>query len=327
MKKLKTNPRRLILIPVLFYSLSLVPTTQAVTPSPDGGYPGGNTAEGQQALLSLTTGTYNTAVGLFSLSSNTEGDFNTAIGAGTLLFNTSFENTATGGAALLNTTIGDANTANGAYALVSNIDGSDNTAMGDQALFSNVTGDFNTAIGVSALVRNTGDSNTATGAIALVNNTQGQSNTAIGASALPNNSSGSGNTGLGFEAGSNVTTANNVICIGTVGGENIDNSCFIGNIQGAAVDATTAASVFVDAHGKLGTLPTDANGRRATIRDPDQRQTMLNEFLKQQRRITDLEGAVAHLAATVKEQAAQIHKVSAQFQVSKRTPDMVVNNP
>ena len=115
MKKLKTNPRTLVLISALFYGLALVPTAQAVTPSPDGGYPGGNTAEGQQALLRLTSGTYNTALGFFSLSSNTGGDFNTAIGAGTLLFNTSFENTATGGAALLNTTIGDANTANGAY--------------------------------------------------------------------------------------------------------------------------------------------------------------------------------------------------------------------
>jgi hypothetical protein len=54
------------------------PMARAVIPAPDGGYPGGNTAEGQNALLSLSTGTYNTAVGLFSLLSNTEGNFNTA---------------------------------------------------------------------------------------------------------------------------------------------------------------------------------------------------------------------------------------------------------
>jgi len=36
---------------------------QAVSPPPDGGYPGGNTAEGQGALLSLTDGAFNTAVG------------------------------------------------------------------------------------------------------------------------------------------------------------------------------------------------------------------------------------------------------------------------
>ena len=73
---------------------------QAVRPPPDGGYPGGNTAEGQNALLSLTSGTYNTAIGLFSLENITTGNFNTATGAGTLLANTADNNTATGAGAL-----------------------------------------------------------------------------------------------------------------------------------------------------------------------------------------------------------------------------------
>ncbi|HEX9423987.1 MAG TPA: hypothetical protein VF899_12155 [Pyrinomonadaceae bacterium] len=60
----------------------LLPQAQAVSPAPDGGYPGGNTAEGQDALLSLTTATNNTAIGFLSLKSNTTGNFNTAIGAG-----------------------------------------------------------------------------------------------------------------------------------------------------------------------------------------------------------------------------------------------------
>src|SRR5437667_1003436 len=93
---------------------ALLPIAQAVMPAPDGGYPGGNTAEGTSALLSRTTGTYNTAVGLFSLLSLTGGNFNTGVGAGTLLASTANENTATGAGALLSNTSGPGNTANGA---------------------------------------------------------------------------------------------------------------------------------------------------------------------------------------------------------------------
>ena len=61
---------------------------QAVSPAPDGGYPGGNTAEGQNALLSLTSGTYNTALGLVCRSGAIlKANFNTAIGAGALFAN------------------------------------------------------------------------------------------------------------------------------------------------------------------------------------------------------------------------------------------------
>src|SRR5438128_8099824 len=94
---------------------ALVPGAQAVSPAPDGGYPGGNTAEGQAALLSLTSGGFNTAVGFFSLRSDTAGAFNTAIGAGTLLANTADQNTATGAGALLSNTTGPFNTATGAF--------------------------------------------------------------------------------------------------------------------------------------------------------------------------------------------------------------------
>ena len=52
-----------------FGCFALVSTTRAVNPPPDGGYPGFNTAEGQNALFSVdtSTGVANTAVGWFSL--------------------------------------------------------------------------------------------------------------------------------------------------------------------------------------------------------------------------------------------------------------------
>jgi hypothetical protein len=46
----------LILITLVFVCLNLLPKAYAVSPPPDGGYPGGNTAEGDAALLSQTTG-------------------------------------------------------------------------------------------------------------------------------------------------------------------------------------------------------------------------------------------------------------------------------
>jgi hypothetical protein len=78
---------------------------------------------------------------------------------------------------------------------------------------------------------------------------------AIGSLALINNSIGNGNIGLGYAAGFNVTTANQVICIGTnVNGANVSSSCFIGNIFGQPVDLATGTAVLVDTNGKLGTM-------------------------------------------------------------------------
>src|SRR5205814_8506738 len=68
----------LFLLASLFFALS--PTARAVTPAPDGGYGNGNTAEGDDALFSNTTGSANTAAGFQALFSNTTGSANTASG-------------------------------------------------------------------------------------------------------------------------------------------------------------------------------------------------------------------------------------------------------
>jgi hypothetical protein len=233
---------------------ALLSTTQALVPPPDGGYPGGNTAEGQDALFSLTTGTFNTAVGFLSGHAFTTGSLNTAVGAGALLLTHADENTATGAAALLNSSGGFGNTANGAFALFNDADGDFNTAVGDDALFHNTTGNGNTAVGLNALASNsTGGANTAVGSEALLNNTTGSNNTAVGDGAL-SDSTGFNNVAVGAGAASGVTDANNVICIGAfLSGLNQDNSCFISNIFGAPVGGD-AVPVSIDSSGKLGTF-------------------------------------------------------------------------
>ncbi len=226
----------LILITIAFAGVGfLSPNAFGVVPAPDGGYPGGNTAEGQAALLSLTTGGFNTAVGFFSLRSDTTGGFNTAIGAGALLANTADNNTATGAGALLSNT-GNQNTATGAFALFSNTIGIQNAANGYLALFHNTTGSDNTASGLNA----------------LGSNTTGEGNTALGDAALVSNTTGDFNTAVGLLAGSNVATASNVICIGTAGFD-VSDSCFIGHIRGAVV-SPDAVPVLVDSSHKLGTM-------------------------------------------------------------------------
>ena len=117
-KYMKTIPK-ISLFVLALTCFRLIPNAQAVMPPPDGGYPGGNTAEGQDALLHLTTGVHNAAVGFFSLKTDTTGSYNTAIGSGTLRANNSDGNTATGTFALLSNIIGRLNTANGALALLS----------------------------------------------------------------------------------------------------------------------------------------------------------------------------------------------------------------
>ena len=417
--QLKTTPPVLITLALLCFGL--LPTAQAVVPPPDGGYPGGNTAEGQNALLSLSSGGFNTAVGYFSLRADTsggfntgvgaaallanaaghgntgvgagalalnEGDFNTAVGAGALALNDTTGNTGVGAAALSINTTGDGNTAVGATALRFNTTGDGNTAVGAEALLNN-DGTLNTAVGVDALTENsTGSGNTAIGArgitsaAALGSNTTGDRNTAIGQNALKSNTTGSDNTAVGFGAGGNVTTANNVICIGAdVAGADVSNTTWISNVYGVTTQSGTTAPVIVSGGGQLGTVASserfkkdiatmekaseaimslrpvtfhyktdtkgtpqfgliaeevakvnpalvlpDKDGKPYTVRYDAVNAMLLNEFLKEHRTVEDLKKEIATLAATVKEQAEQIQKVSAQLELSKSAPQTVLND-
>jgi hypothetical protein len=251
----------LLFLSILIGCFAISPKAQAVSPAPDGGYPGGNTAEGQSALQSLTSGTYNTAVGIYSLLSLTEGNFNTAIGAGTLLVNTADQNTATGAGALLNNTTGSGNTANGAFALFSNITGFQNTANGAGALLNNTTGNYNTALGLGALESNTtADNNTALGINTLLFNTTGFQNTACGGNALEDNTIGGDNTATGFDALFNDTTGSD----NTADGDEalFSNTTGVSNTaigEGALADCTTGGGNVALGAGAGGNVTTAHN--------------------------------------------------------------------
>jgi hypothetical protein len=285
-KSIGRSPLRLglLLLPLalVLVCFALSPTARAVDPSPDGGYPNFNTAEGTDALFNLTTGFNNTAVGFDALFSNTSGDDNTAVGSQALDHNTTgFSNTAIGFLALNSNTTGILNTAVGLQALNSNTTGSANTACGLLALGGNTTGMNNTAIGIDALLLNTtGSNNTAsgfgvlennetgfnqvaTGFDALFNNTTGSRNTAEGYEALFNNTTGVNNIALGFLAGGNLTTGSNNIDIGNKGVAGEANTTRIGkggtqtNTFIAGISGVTVAGgvgVIIDNNGHLGTV-------------------------------------------------------------------------
>ncbi len=236
----------------LIAGIALVSTSFAVDPPPDGGYPRNNTAEGDSALFSLTTGVNNTAIGFETLYSNTSGSSNTAVGAD----------------ALLHSTTASFNTAIGVEALVLNTTGNDNTASGVSVLNSNTTGGYNTASGAFALYHNTtGNDNTADGYQALYSNTTGFDNTANGVNALTNNTTGANNIAFGYFAGSNLTTGSNNIEIGSAGvaGESnririgtkpAQKTTFIAGISGVTV--ANGVGVIINTQGQLGTVVSSA---------------------------------------------------------------------
>jgi hypothetical protein len=342
----------LIFICLSFTQLKL----PAVIPPPDGGYPGGNTAEGQNALFSLSSGGYNTAVGFLSLRSNATNNFNTAIGAGALFANGGDYNTAVGAAALLSNTTGFQNTAVGTLALLSNTTGggdtavgfgalsnntaSNNTAMGNFALNANTSGHENTAFGASALAFNqdgslntaigtfalpnnhTGTSNTAIGSNALFSNTTGIDNAAVGGDALLNNTNGNNNIALGSQAGLNLTTGNYNIDIGNAGVAGETGTIRIGddNFNGA----TFIAGIYSVPVAGLA-VAMDSSGHLGTVGSS-------RRFKKEIRPMARASEAILALKPVTFRYKAEIDPAeTAQFglvaeEVEKVSPDLVVKD-
>jgi hypothetical protein len=196
---------------------------------------------------------------------------------------------------------------------------------------------------------------------------------------------GGNNTALGSEAGFDVTTANNVICIGA-DGNNVSNSCYIGNIFGAT--SSNGVGVFVNSNGRLGTMTSsrrfkkdikpldkaseavlllkpvsfrykrevdpegtsavqfglvaedvekvnpdlivrDKEGKPYSVRYDQVNAMLLNEFLKEHRKVEhqrrDFEAALAQQQKQIEALTAGLQKVSAELEVSKPAPRTVLN--
>jgi hypothetical protein len=357
-KSIDWSPLRLgfFLIALILVGLALLPISNAfgVTPAPDGGYLGWNTAEGQDALFSLTSGGFNTAIGGFALAVNSEGYWNVAVGQG----------------ALRNNTV-SANVAVGTQALYNNTDGLSNTATGYQALFKNNHGDQNTAVGQKSLHENI----------------SGNHNTAIGWEAGAGNRSGSGNINIGSGTTANFEGESGAIRIGNPFYSGY-NACYVQGIYGKSVDPSAQQTAVIDEFGKLGSVISsrrfkrdiksmgkaseallglkpvtffykddakntpcfgliaedvaevdpslvirDKSGEAMNVRYEQVNAMLLNEFLKEHRKVEELEkaradeqGEIAELKQKLEAQTAAIQKVNDQLELRSLSPRVVDNH-
>jgi hypothetical protein len=327
--------RSFLLIPLALALawLALSPAARAVDPPPDGGYPNFNTAEGDNALFSLTSGIYNTAIGFDALYYNTAGSYNAA---------------------------------NGVQALGSNTTGFDNTANGYQALQSNSTGNFNTAIGSAALFKIKRDSNNniALGANAGSNVT-GSNNIDIGNSGVPAESNIIRIGTTGTQTNTYIAGISGVTVAGSVG-VIIDTNGHLGTVVSSArfkdeikpMDKASEAILALkpvtfrykheldpDGIPQFGLVAEqvekvnpdlvarDDQGKPYTVRYEAVNAMLLNEFLKEHHTVEELEASameqqkeIKKLASQLKAQASQIQKVSDKVEIRRSAPQMVGNN-
>ena len=316
-----------------------------------------NTGVGAGTLL-VNTGNQNTAVGAGALLSNTTGEDNNAVGAFALFNSTtgSFVN-GHGREALFSNVDGSQNNGFGDRALHSNVSGNFNTAVGDDVLF-NSTGDGNTAVGNNAGDSiTTGSNNTCIGNGAGAGIVDGSDIIAIGTPAAgvfanfgPTCFIGGINEPTG-DPGSTVAVlidSNNNL------GTSVSSRRFKHDIK--PMDKASEALLALKPvtfkynhdvkgstqYGLIAEEVAQANPQLVAYRDGepyavkyDQINAMLlNEFLREHKKVEEQQASISQLksemqtmVAQLKEQAAQIQKVSAQLEVNKPGAQVVANKP
>ena len=242
--------------------------------------------------------------------------------------------------------------------------GNDNTANGVTSLLANTTGSSNTACGLSALFSNTtGSNNIGLGRAAGQNVTTANNVIAIGANgANVSNSCYVGQIYTNVQP--QVGTDPDLVTInsdGRLGRANVSSRRYKHDIQpihtaseaiyglkpvsfryhkgydrtqtiAFGLIAEEVAEVHPDLVGR------NPAGQPESVRYQQINAMLLNEFLKEHRKVEQLrnefEAAVAQqqkeiqaLTGQLKEQAAQIQKVSAQLELGQAGPQTVFNNP
>ena len=332
----------------------------------------GNTATGVNALFSNVSAGFNTATGANALYHNTSGGSQTATGDNALYSNTSGTlNTATGAAALYTNTTGNNNTANGLEALFSNTSGSNNTADGFLALENNKAGHDNIAVGFQALKGNTGgNNNIGLGSNAGSNLTTGSNNIDLGANVL--GSAGEANTIRIGKQGTQKATF-----IAGVFGAAVTGSTVVVNSTGKLGVATSSArfkeaikAMDKSSEAILALKPVtfrykeeldpdkipqfgliaeevekvnpdlvgrDEDGKVNTVRYEAVNAMLLNEFLKEHRKVQEQQATIACLKNEFESKFAQqqkqiealtagLQKMSDRQELSKATPQVTANN-
>jgi hypothetical protein len=322
---------------------------------------GAEVAVGFQALLDNTSGNYNVAIGADAMVDNTTGRDSVAIGY-TALQNgtTGYGNVACGFGAMVFNGTGSSNTAVGNDAMA-NSSGGKNTALGSDAM-NGATGSENTAVGGWAGINLAGNNNIVLGYFAAQNVTSGANNIEIGNLGAKKDDAviriGDIKTQKKtFVAGINgVTVSSGVaVVVDKMGqlGVMTSSARFKDDIQPMkdASDVLLSLQPVTFRYKKeldsLGTpqfglvaeqvakvdpdlVARDDSGQPYAVRYEAVNAMLLNEFLKEHRKVEALENRLADqdkinsaIRAALAAQAAQIQKVNAQSPTQQPAPRLV----
>jgi hypothetical protein len=311
-----------------------------------------NTALGHGALFSNTTASQNTAVGRAALLLNTTGFQNVAVGFATLLSNNiGFHNTAIGIGALVSNTTGNHNTAAGDLSLSANTTGSFNTVQGAHALTTNIIGSLNTALGVAAGENLTGSNNIDISSGGVV----AEANTIRIGNELPF-----------IDREGLMHPAHSITFIAGISGATVSGTAVVVNNQGQLGVSPSSArfkdeikpmdnaseSILalkpitfrykkdIDSAGtpQFGLVAEDVeqvnpdlvvrdkNGKAYTVRYDAVNAMLLNEFLKEHRKVHELEVSAASQQKQIEALTAGLQKVSAQVEATRSKPEIAMDN-